>query len=816
MIKRYNLILFLFLYLISSPNFSQQYNFEIINQEKGFPSSSVNKIYKSSNGLIWYGSNGTGLIRYDGNGFINYNKFKDIENFFITDILESKDKLLLLTKYRGLLVFNGKEFTNKIDYLFVNGKVDVIEKLIKIDSVVYGISPKRIYQINKNAEIKPVLSIEGKKINAINTVSNLENKGILIATDKGLFQYQNKKIILVDFEGKNICITENKKTFHYVGDEDGNVYILHFKKDAYIYNRLIATIKDDSGSPIAINNVYKTDSGNIWIAGKKFAGIIVVYKSGEYVIIDTKNGFPDTEVNAIFVEDTSLSLGSTSLGVIQLSNQTFVKYNASPEIRTKSIFAIAEYKENLYIYSRDFGLNAFKKKDLFNLEFNQKIDFNQKINCFSNFGNQLLIGSDKGLYSYSDGVIKEIMPSIDVSSIKLDQNGNIWVATIGDGLLILDANFNKKVHFFKNKIVKNVYNIEQVNANKWLVATGDGLFAIQADAQNIIVKNRVLNRLLFLSAKDKYNTIWYAGENKIYSVNQKEEIKFFGTNDGLSSTLIYTLTGINDNILVGSNLGLERITTNQKGQIVNVESLNSNNMFDGIETNMKSDFIDNEGNIYFGTVKGLYKYFYKNQNIKNFDKNAPIFITKLLVNNKDYITQENKNKFFSVPNENHKFNHYENSLAFHIGQINSSLAQNNYYSYKLKGLNDFWTKPTKNKEINYYNLPPGNYKFYVKQVDPLGNDLGNTTFYSFVIEAPFYSTWWFILMICTLTIFAFNYLVRDSSRYNKDFVKNISENELQYDLKNYFLYFGIIIITTQVAYFVFEVYKENEVITKII
>ncbi|NHN27948.1 PAS domain S-box protein [Flavobacterium jejuense] len=815
MIKLYHLILFSFLLLISFPNYSQQYNFEIINQEKGFPTSSVNKIFKSSNGLLWYGSNGTGLIRYDGNSFINYNKFKDVENFFITDIAENDGKLFLLTKYRGILVFNGKEFIKSIDYLFVGNEIDVIRKIIKVGDIIYGISENRIYSIDENSKIHPLLSIESKKITKINTVSKLENKSLLIATDKGLFQYTDNRFFLLDFENKDICITETKNTFNYIGDDKGNIYIVHFNKDKYIYNRLIATVKGNSEENIHINNIYKTDSGNIWISGKNFEGVGVVYKSGNYTIIDSENGFPNTEINDIFVENSSLFLGSTTLGVIQFSNQTFVKYNNLPELKTKSIFAVSEHKKDLFVYSRDYGLNVFKRKDVFDLEFKKKIDFNTRVVNLLDFDEKLLIGSEKGLFTYNNDLINEVIPDIVVSSLKKDDKKRIWVTTIGDGLIILDSDFKKIGHFFKNKKVTNVYSVEKVKENEWLVASAIGLYSLYFENEEFKVKKKILNKLLFLSAKDKYNTVWYAGENKIYSVNSEHKIKSFETSDGLSSTLIYTLTGINDNVLVGSNLGLERITTGKNGEIINVESLNSSNMFDGIETNTKSDYIDHEGNIYFGTVKGLYKYYFKNQKERKAKRLTPIYITKLLVNNKDYDVKEN-NKYFNVPNENHRFGHSDNSLSFNIGQINSSLAQNNYYSYKLNGLNDFWTKPTKNKDISYYNLPPGSYKFYVKEVDSLGNDLGSVTYYSFVIRTPFYKTWWFILLICSLTIFAFNYLVRDSSRYNKDFVKNISENELQNDLKNYFLYFGIIIITTQIAYFVFEIYNENEVITKII
>ncbi|NJM80817.1 MAG: hypothetical protein HC854_16610 [Flavobacterium sp.] len=140
MIKLYNLILFSIL-LLSCPTHSQQYNFEITNQEKGFPSSSVNKIFKGSNGLLWYGTEGAGLIRYDGNSFISHNEYKNTENLFITDIIENFNKeLLVATKYRGLLIFDGNKFINEIKYATINGAFDSFDQLLKTDKSIYGIS----------------------------------------------------------------------------------------------------------------------------------------------------------------------------------------------------------------------------------------------------------------------------------------------------------------------------------------------------------------------------------------------------------------------------------------------------------------------------------------------------------------------------------------------------------------------------------------------------------------------------------------------------------------------------------------------------
>ncbi|KIX20999.1 hypothetical protein SY27_09480 [Flavobacterium sp. 316] len=811
MIKLYHLILFSF-FLLSCPIQSQQYNFEIINQEKGFPSSSVNKIFKSSDGLFWYGTEGAGLIRYDGNQFVNYNKFKGLENFFITDIIESDDKnLILTTKFRGLLVFNGKKIIKGIKYPSYNGRLDVFKKIIKTDTKIYGITTNRIYEIDENLRIHPIIDIVDKKISSINTVTQLDENNLLVATNNGLYQFSDSKFFILDFTDNDVCISGNKNTFYYLGDNKGNVFIIQFDKGKYRYKHKITTVKKADNSNFYINNIYKTNSGDIWVSGKNLGGIGIVYGKDSYLIIDEEKGFPQSEVNTIFEDNGCLFLGSNYLGVIQFSDQTFVKYNHHSGLSSKSIFAITEKGNDLFVYSRENGLNIFTEENTSTLKHKKKIEFNERVSVLKKAKNDvILIGAENGLYKYHDNKVISLIPKINVLAITQDNQDRFWIATNGDGLLIVDSKFNLVAKLFKNSKGSVCYNSIQIGDNSWLVSTSLGLCEVSYDKKHFKVKKKIIHDLLFLVTKDKYNTIWYSGTNKVYSYNNGV-VKSFGTNDGLSSTLIYTLTAIEDNVLIGSNLGLERIIADKNGNILNIENLSSSNMFDGIETNTKSDFIDKNGNVYLGTVKGLYKYYFKNRKSKIA---TPIFITNLLVNNKDYVAEENK--YFNVPRENISFTHKENTLSFQIGQINNSLAENNYYSYRLKGLNKIWTKPTKSKEINYHNLQPGNYTFYVKEVDALGNDLGHKTSYTFNITPPFYTSWWFVFLLCSLTIIAFNYLIKDSSKYNKDFVKNISENEMQFDLKSYFLYFGIIIIFTQIAYYIFETYDEKELIVKTI
>lgn len=63
--------------------------------------------------------------------------------------------------------------------------------------------------------------------------------------------------------------------------------------------------------------------------------------------------------------------------------------------------------------------------------------------------------------------------------------------------------------------------------------------------------------------------------------------------------MIYTLIANNEgDLLLGTNLGLAKIRVNEVGQIVRINNFNSKNGFSGLETNMRSQFKDEEGSIF--------------------------------------------------------------------------------------------------------------------------------------------------------------------------------------------------------------------------
>ena len=75
-----------------------------------------------------------------------------------------------------------------------------------------------------------------------------------------------------------------------------------------------------------------------------------------------------------------------------------------------------------------------------------------------------------------------------------------------------------------------------------------------------------------------------------------------------------------------------------------------------------------------------------------------------------------------------------------------------YSLKKLEGLDTDWSLPSSEDYSKYANLTPGKYIFKVRSCNNEGIWDTNETIFSFIIETPFYLTWWFTLIIVALVI----------------------------------------------------------------
>jgi len=141
----------LLIFLIHFGAYCQVFDFETINQENGLPSSTVFSITQDSRDLIWIGTDGAGLVRYDGKNFKIINKTDTHEGLFITDVVEDSNKnMIVATKYTGLMVYDGQRFIKYFDRNNSKLTGSFVQTLFPTSKGVYCFTDNEIVLLKKD------------------------------------------------------------------------------------------------------------------------------------------------------------------------------------------------------------------------------------------------------------------------------------------------------------------------------------------------------------------------------------------------------------------------------------------------------------------------------------------------------------------------------------------------------------------------------------------------------------------------------------------------------------------------------------------
>ncbi|MET0759821.1 MAG: PAS domain S-box protein, partial [Flavobacterium sp.] len=813
-----NKLVFLFSFL-SFIATSQVYDFQSINQESGLPSSVINCITQDSRDLIWIGTDGAGLVRYDGNNFETLDQSKGLEGIFVTDIVEGLNKnLIIATRYNGIYIYDGATFRKSINPEGPIISSNTVYKLLKSKNGIYCITEQEIILIKNDGSLEQITP-KNNTYHIVNGAALDDNSNLIISADNGLFKVSNNQIkrIFPDIFKNYVCLNRNSKNEIILGSYDGNVYELKNNKLQFLKE-----IKLPSGEKFSIKQLFVGKSGNIWMGSDKSG--ICQFKGENISFLNSSNGF-DGENISCFYQDKSMELyiGTLGNGLYKTGRQQFFNYSNTKELASPYIFSIYSETDKLYVGMLRQGIFEFKENadGKYILE-NTFINSHGARTIIKNNSGNITFDNPNGLSEIKNNKVfnHDLRPNYSgkgaVVALIQDKKNRYFLGTQNDGLLIFDENFKfqKNISINKNKLFsKTVNTIDGLSDNTWYVGTISGLYILTEKAPNeFSLSIKIINDAISISTKDNFGNRWFCGSNSIYVLTKNNKILKYGKKDGLTSTLIYTF--ISDkfgNLLIGSNLGIDKVQVNEKGQIISIKNYNSKNGFKGLETNMRAQFLDDKGDILLGTVKGLYKYLPNYTSLVEKPPKIVISNIKLFHQNKNWKTETSDNKWFNVPNKNHVFNNNENQLTFEYNIINRQSGKTALYSYKLEGVDTKWSNPTTQKEVTYSNLSHGKYKFRIKLVDNFGRDLNTENTYSFEIETPFYYEWWFIFIILGFLTAFFLVIFNKTSSYNKEFVKHYSDAQSNIEeYRLYLLFLGIAIPILEIITELFKIRNQSD------
>ena len=350
-------ILILIQLILSYHANSQTYNFKNFNTEHGLPQSQVLSLFQDHNGYMWFGTNGGGAGKYNGNKFTTLNDNDGLVSNIIYSIIENKTNSILFGTDKGLSIFDGVKFEN---YTEKDGlKNPMIFKLLIDESTVWIGTQEGVYVL-KDKKIIPFLENKTLNNSSIYTIFKDINSNLWFGTlQNGLIFYNSKNKTFKNFTKENGLMSN----FVFSIDQKSNGdIVIGTQTGSNIINEkfIISNISNfESQENIAFSSILKKDETTFSFG--TFSEGIIDYnfktnkKTKKY---DSSNGLTNNSIQCLYKDrEQNIWIGTDGAGVYKFKNEKFTYFSKENGLPEKYINTVTEdNRGQIWIAMRSNGL----------------------------------------------------------------------------------------------------------------------------------------------------------------------------------------------------------------------------------------------------------------------------------------------------------------------------------------------------------------------------------------------------------------------------------------------------------------------------
>ncbi|MCM4151735.1 hybrid sensor histidine kinase/response regulator [Arenibacter sp. N53] len=746
----------------------------IINDPTSISSSQVNCSYLDSRNRLWVGTE-VGLNLYDN----EKDQFKRIplvsaneQNGLIMPISalkEDNDGNLLIGSFRyGMFKMNLDSF--EVEKVTVNEADDsdlLVVRAIQTNSSgkVYAGTNMGLYVMDDKTGVLKRFSLWNKgELNSIEvSIRSLlidDANNIWVGTfDDGLYKVKigNSSIGEPTFiekytfskhpfftlmalpDGTLMCGTEN----------DG---LFHINASGAVLNHYLTNKKDEKSLlSNSIWTLYLDNDQKIWLG---------YYNKGVAVYDKLYDKFKDIESQ--YNNPNSLQISSVTSIIKDSSGKLWIGMDGGGidilDLNTNDYTHINRASDNGYL-----GLSSDYIQTLF-------IDSKENIWAGSwDGGIYFLKKGSKGFINYNTDNTQGGLTSNTVMSFDEDKEGTIWIGTYNSGLHSYDPIRNQFKQYSSQPFEdlgitsSSAYKVlVDFQDNLWL-GTTQGLYKITKlpDRKFSVVSmiDRMSQESTNNSASNYILSLYESSDHAIWIgtkgaglCNYQPKTDTFIWYDKLKGLEEENVCGIieslDGNIWVGGNAGLSKMDPNSKefSNFTTDDGLLANDF------NINSTFMDNEGNIYFGSYQGV-NYFNPSQILTNTNETSLYLSEFRLFNEKVLPTQEDS-PLIKVISETDSIvlNHGQSVFTIEYSGINYTRPEKNEYAYYLEGYEESWNYVGKKRSATYTNLDPGNYTFKLKAANNDGVWNASPLTLQITVLSPWWKTNWALLSYIALFV----------------------------------------------------------------
>ncbi|WP_052955465.1 ligand-binding sensor domain-containing protein [Flavihumibacter petaseus] len=781
--------------------FAQPYYFRHYQTENGLTNNTVFCSTQSNNGFIWFGTK-EGLNRFDGY------RFKKIRHatiapenahaeFVLSIFNDAKTGNLWVGSSLGLFLYDEKEEILKpvVDSLRDVNAIQVDQQgriwFVSIFSLhcynprqktcigfegeqfppttslslmpsgdllassifgeVYrftpGTSTHRAYNMfNRSA---PSVSVWVHRVTAVN-----DTLALVGTSNQGLKRLNLRTGNYDDVFSRNADMTtiyvrdimRNAADEYWFATESG-IFILNTTTNQ-LTNLKKKFLDPYSLSDNAVYTLCKDREGGIW-AGTFFGG--VNYHPKPFTFFEKY--FPDNSAASIsgsavreICEDKNhaIWIGTEDFGLNKLDPATgrITKYSPNGEpgsISYSNIHGLMPDGNDLWIGTFEHGIDRMDIRT--GKVFRHYAAGTGPNTLKSNFGLSFLKSSSNNIYVATSNGVFWYVPAIDnfsrppgapeygfMATLLEDHQGIIWIGSHNDGLYAYDP-VNRITTVYKhakdnpNTLSSNIINAlyEDGKHQLWIATDGGGLCKLDASRKQFTsytTSNGMPSNYTFKILEDKTGQFWISTSRGLVNMNP-------------------------DNNTM-------RVYTKENGLL--------NDQF-----NYSSGYLQSDGNMYFGSIKGMIRFnpsgFFRNTYQPN------LFITGLQVQNKEVAISRDSSylKASILYTDKITLPYNRSSFSLDFAALSFTSPELTEYSYKMDGLDQDWTYLKANRKAYFTNLAPGNYSFRLKAAVS-GQWVKNERVLKVEVLPPWWDTIWARMLYVAIAVSIIYYIIQSYHR----------------------------------------------------
>jgi PAS domain S-box-containing protein len=512
-----------------------------------------------------------------------------------------------------------------------------------------------------------------------------------------------------------------------------------------------------------IERLFRSFDGKIWIP---VTGSFFAFDRQHVERLSDEDGFPG--VVSTLAEDAEKNIWiGTQSGAVRFNRRGMTSWGLADGLVEPRVHSVFESKDgSIYVVHGDWLASRVKTDGIetvsLKVPYGDRFMWTSPVGLLDSANNWWMLSSN-GLYRFDaapDPASLNGKPAAQVFgqkdgfktnsfySIFEDSGGNMWFSTRDvaekNGLARRDAKTGEFKFFTAADGLPDGMSVrafaEDRSGNIWLGMYTGGFVRYKNGRFTDFSKSAgaPAGPIIALYV-DRKNRLWLGSTSVGLAVTENPNddapaFKIYSTAEGLTSNNIRAITGdFHGNIYAGTISGVDRLNP-ETGAVRHYSPA------DGLASDtVTSAFCDRLGRVWFGTLNGLSR-LDEMRGIEEQIAESKVVINTLQIAGNNYAVSP----FGSESIGNLALNSSENNLQIQFLSVGSGRR----YQYKLEGGGSKdWSAPRPERIVNFAGLAPGEYTFFVRAVDSVGNPSAKTASISFSIAPPFWRTRTFIVAV---------------------------------------------------------------------